>query len=338
MNIRTTSGIAGVLGNWLTSLCIGLAALSASSGPAMAQAGAYPNKAVRIVGGLSPGGPADLAARIVAQSLSQKLGQTFIVENRLGGGGVTALLEVGRAPKDGYVLGAPTTGPLTVTPKLQKSPAYDTLSTVTPIAQLAAYPYVLVVRKDLPVNSVAELLDYARKNPGKLSYGSGGNGTSNHIGMEWLKKITGIDIVHVPYKGDNDIVRDVVGGRIDLAMNTPSVILGQITAGTVKALAVASPSRLPVLAQLPTMVESGVKDFVLEAYAILVGPAGMPADVVNKLNQEINELLKTSEVTAKLGQTHMYPVIRSPQALHAFIEDQQILWGSVIRDAAIPLQ
>lgn len=318
-------------------LVCGLAIALAAPG-ACAQVQDYPSKPIRIIGGLAVGGPADLATRIVAQALGAKLGQSIIVENRIGGGGAIAIQEVGRAPKDGYVLGAPTTGPLTILPRLLKTPFYETLDIVTPIALIASYPYVLVVRKEFPVSNVAELLDHARRNPGKLSYGSGGNGTSNHIGMEWLKRITGIDILHVPYKGDNDIISDLIGGRIDLAMNTPAVILGHINSGRVKALAVASPGRLPALGQVPTMVESGVRDFFLEAYTMIVGPAGMPRDVAARLNREINEVLQTADVKEKLARSTMYPVIHSPESIRKFVEDQQALWGTVIRDANIPQQ
>ena len=337
MNKTVASRGSTGLRAWACICASGLAIALVTPGSSV-QAQDYPNKPIRIIGGLAVGGPADLATRIVAQALGAKLGQSIIVENRIGGGGAIAIQEVGRAPKDGYVLGAPTTGPLTILPKLLKTPFYETLDIVTPIALIASYPYVVVVRKEFPVNNVAELLDYARRNPGKLSYGSGGNGTSNHIGMEWLKKITGIELLHVPYKGDNDIISDLIGGRIDLAMNTPAVILGHINSGRVKALAVASPGRLPILVQLPTMVEAGVKDFVLEAYTAIVGPAGMPRDVVARLNREINEVLQTNDVKEKLAKSTMYPVIHSPESIRKFVEDQQVLWGSVIKDANIPQQ
>ena len=337
MNKTVASRGSTGLRAWACICASGLAIALVTPGSSV-QAQDYPNKPIRIIGGLAVGGPADLATRIVAQALGAKLGQSIIVENRIGGGGAIAIQEVGRAPKDGYVLGAPTTGPLTILPKLLKTPFYETLDIVTPIALIASYPYVLVVRKEFPVHTVAELLDHARRNPGKLSYGSGGNGTSNHIGMEWLKKITGIELLHVPYKGDNDIISDLIGGRIDLAMNTPAVILGHINSGRVKALAVASPGRLPILVQLPTMVEAGVKDFVLEAYTAIVGPAGMPRDVVARLNREINEVLQTNDVKEKLAKSTMYPVIHSPESIRKFVEDQQVLWGSVIKDANIPQQ
>ena len=318
---------------WLAALGLALA-----TPVCLAQAQDFPNKPVRIIGGLAAGGPADLATRIVATALNQRLGQSFIAENRVGGGGAVAVQEVARAPKDGYTLGAPTTGPLTILPKLLKQPFYQTLDVVTPLALIAAYPYVMVVKKDLPVNSVAELLDYARRNPGKLSYGSGGIGTSNHLGMEWFKKLTNVDIVHVPYKGDNDIIADLLGGSIDLAMNTPAVISGHINSGRVKALAVASANRLSILPQVPTVGEAGVKDFVVEAYTVIVGPAGLPRDIVVKLNREINAVLQLPEVRDKMAQSTMYPVIHTPESIRKFVEDQQNLWGSVIRDAHIPLQ
>lgn len=310
----------------------------AMGGASPARAQEFPYKPVRVIGGLAPGGPADLAARIVAQALAQKLGQPFVVENKLGGGGSTAVLEVSRSTRDGYVLGAPTTGPLTILPQLMKNPPYKTLEAVTPVAQLAAYPYVLVVRKDLPVNSIAELLDYARKNPAKLSYGSGGVGTSNHIGMEWLKKAEGVHLLHIPYKGDNDIVRDLIGGRVDLSMNTPSVILAHIASGAVKPLAVTSANRLPILPQVQTMKEAGVSDFVLEAYAMLVAPAGTPPDVIARINREVNDVLQRPEVKDRMIQSHMYTVVQSPDGLRKYIEDQQALWSSIIHFANIPLQ
>jgi len=316
---------------------LGSLTLASFSSQALSSAQDFPNRQVRIIGGLAAAGPADLATRIVAQALNQRLGQSFIAENRLGGGGAVAIQEVGRAAKDGYTLGAPTTGPLVILSKLQKQPFYQTLDIVTPISLIAAYPYAMVVRKDLPVNTVAELIDYARKNPGKLSFGSGGIGTSNHLGMEWFKKLTGINVVHVPYKGDNDIIADLVGGRIDLAMNTPAVIAGHINSGRVKALAVSSENRLSTMPNLPTMIEAGVKGFVVEAYTVIVGPAGLPQDLLVKLNQEFNAVLRLPEVREKMAQLTMYPVIHSPESIRQFIEDQQNLWGSVIRDANITL-
>src|SRR5690606_23083371 len=222
----------------------------------------YPSKPPKILVGMSAGGPTDLAGRIVAQALTNRFKQTFVVENRPGANSLIAIQALTGSDADGYTLMVTTSGALTMSPVVRKDLPYDPLKSFTPIALCTAYPYIIVARKDLPAKDVKGLIEYSKTNPGKISYGSVGVLSANHLAVEWLKRATALNAQHVPYKGVATLTA-VIAGDIDFAPVNAGVALPQMRAGKVKALAVTSPSRIPQAPELPTMIESGVPGFVV---------------------------------------------------------------------------
>lgn len=295
----------------------------------------YPSKPVRLVVGFNPGGPTDQVARVVAEELSKKLGQPFVVENRAGGNGAIAAQTVIASPADGYTLLVGTSGALTVNPVMFKSMPYSPQKDLAPVAMLAAYPYALVVPVSLPVNDVKSLVEYVKKNPGKVSFSSAGPGSVNHLAGEWFKDIAKVDIVHVPYKGDAPALTDLIAGRVEMGFNTLTTSIPQVKGGKLKALAVTSPKPTSLAPGLTTMVDLGYRDFVVEPWNGLFGPANLPADVANRLNQAVNEVLAQPRVQAQIAETGQYVLMDSPAGIRKRMETQTERWREIARAAKL---
>lgn len=298
----------------------------------------YPEKPVRLIVGFNPGGPTDQVARVVAEHLSAKFKQPFVVENRSGGNGAIAAQAVISSPPDGYTLLVGTSGALTVSPNLLKSMPYSPSRDLTPIAALAGYPYALVVPTSLPVNDVASLVEYVKKNPGKISFSSSGNGSVNHLAGEWFRDLAKIDIAHVPYKGDAPAITDLIAGNVQMGFNTLTTSMAHVESGKLRALAVTSEKPTHLAPSLKPMTEQGYPNFVVEPWNGILGPANMPKALVEQINAAVNEVLAKKEVQERIEQTKQYVIRDTPAQMRQRMENQTAQWAAVVRAANIKVE
>jgi tripartite-type tricarboxylate transporter receptor subunit TctC len=324
----------------LTLFAAIIAAVFAAT-PARAQtkdaAAAYPSHTVRIIVSAPPGGGPDLAARIVADRLQQRWGQPVIIENRGGAGGTLGTADVAAAEPDGYTLLAAQPGPLTTHALLYKSLRFDP-GALAPVIVMTRIPIVLVVRSDFPANTVGELVAYAKANPGKITYGSQGIGTSPHLVTALFARRTGTVMTHVPYKGTALVVNDLVAGHVDLLFVQLDSVRELARAGKVKMLAVASERRLAELPDIPSLAEAGVADFQADTWNAIAAPPKTPAPIVAKLNAAMNEVFAMPEVRARLATMSMTPAGGTPADMAAFVKTETQRWGDVIRAAGIKVE
>ena len=263
----------------LASCALALGALCTASAAAAA---GYPDRPIRLIVPTSPGSTADMVARVVAENLGKALAQPMIVENLAGAAGIPGTRQLVSARPDGYTLGIVSSNHA-INPSLYKSLPYDTVKDITPISVIGTTPLVVVVAENAPYKTMSDLLKAAREQPGKINYGSSGTGSVLHLAGELLKSKAGVDMMHIPYKGGNALITDVMSGQIQVAfLATPSV-LAQVQAGKLRALAVSTPQRLAILPDVPTLDEAGVKGYSYDAWISLIGPAGLPADIVQTL-------------------------------------------------------
>jgi len=286
----------------------------------------------------TPGGPVDIAARIVGQQLPRSLGQSVVIENRAGASGSIGAKAVVAAEPDGYTLLWGNISTLVVLPVVTNNRDYDPARQLVPIAKVSQNHEVLVVNSAFAAKSVGELVATAKANPGKLNYGSAGHGNATHLAAELFKLRTGTDIVHVPYKGAADAMTALLGDQVQMFFGDIAGALPYLRAGTLRALAVSSDARNPLVPKVPTMFESGVSDYVVSTYIGVVAPAGTPAAVVKKLNAAINESLSSPEASAAFAQlgAEVRPV--SPQDFAAFLAAETAKWADVARSANIKLE
>jgi tripartite-type tricarboxylate transporter receptor subunit TctC len=294
----------------------------------------YPDKPVRVIVPFPPGGATDIVGREISEKLSQAFKQTFIVENKPGASGNIGIEMAARAPADGYtlVVGAPQT--LTINPQLMKM-SFDPQKELAPIVVIASVPNVLVVNPKLPVNSVRDLIALAKKQPGKLSYGSSSIGGTPHLSAEMFKAMTGTYILHIPYKGSSPALTDLMGGHIDFMFDNLPAALPFIQSGALKALAVTTLKRSPSLLNTPTMVEAGVPDFDSQGWFSLLSPTATPTEVLEKINIEVNKILLTDDFKAKLAKVGANPIGGSRSEFQNRIQMETKRWGSVIKAANI---
>jgi tripartite-type tricarboxylate transporter receptor subunit TctC len=291
----------------------------------------YPAKSVRLVVPFPPGGTADTLGRIVALKLGESLGQNFVIENRGGAGGVIGSESVSKSAPDGYTLVVSGIASHTIAPALASRPPYDPLRDFTHIALFGGPPAVLGVHPSLPAKDLKAFIALAKARPGDMSYGSPGNGTLGHLVAELLKQEAGIKVVHVPYKGAALAVVDIVAGHIEVISTTLTTASGQIRAGKVRALAISSAKRLPDYAGVPTFREAGYRDLVATVWFSLSGPAGMPADVVSRLNTEVRRVLQLSDVRDRLRGDGIEPNQLDAKAFTDFMAAETTRWGAVVR-------
>ncbi len=308
-------------------LAAGLAAFSTA---AMAQA--WPSKPIRMIVPLAPGATADIVARLFADELGKALGQTIVVDNKTGAGGTIATAEAARAPADGYTLALVSQGTMVFNMGLYKTPGYDSQKDLALVAVSGGVSNVLIVHPDNPAKTVADVLAQARAKPGELTYSSGGVGTSHHMSGVLLELRTGVKLQHVPYRATPAGILAVVNGEVAMGLfNTPTVI-GQIKAGKLKAIAVTSEKRSDLLPGVPTMIESGVKDYVVNTWMGFAVPASVPEPVIARLNAEINRIGQLPQVREKmLAQgIEMLPP-GSPAAAQKLVRDDLALWLPIIK-------
>jgi tripartite-type tricarboxylate transporter receptor subunit TctC len=297
----------------------------------------YPTRDVKIIVSVAAGGGVDLSARIVAGHLQTLWGKSFVVENRTGGASNVAADAVAHSDPDGYTLLATPPNVITATAGLFKHLTYDPAS-LDPVAILATGSNVLAVRNGLPIRSVAELIDYAKANPNKLSYASQGIGSTSHLTMELFKRRTGTELVHVPYRGAEPAVTDLAGGHVDVMFCDVGTVMPLYRSGNIPIIAVATQNRIALLPETPTVEESGVKGFTSTTFYSLMAPPKTPAAVRNKLNRAIVAAMAEAETQARLKAIFVEPSTLDTVAMAKFIDEQANLWGGVVRAAQISIQ
>jgi tripartite-type tricarboxylate transporter receptor subunit TctC len=295
----------------------------------------YPDRSVRIVVPVAAGGGIDVMARMLAQKLSERLGQQFVVENRAGAAGVIGSKAVSAAPADGYTL-LYTPSSLSLAVAVHKTPPYDVARDFTPIVNVAISPYALLVHPSVPASNLAEFLAYAKANPGKLSYGSAGVGSASHLGAELLKASAGIEMIHVPNKGMNPALVDLMGGQVQVLFGSVPALLTE-KSDRVRPIAMAEKKRSALMPALPTIDEAGLKGFEVGNWAGLLGPAAIDRAIVKKLHGEIIAILGTAEMKERI-RTLGYDVIAStPEEFAAQMKEDVARWSEVVRRANVPL-
>jgi tripartite-type tricarboxylate transporter receptor subunit TctC len=309
-----------------------LSLLSATALVGGAWAQAWPTKPVRVVVAFTAGGTTDILARSVSQQLSDKLKQPFVVDNKPGAGGNVGTESVVRAAPDGYTLIVNSVGPIAVNPTLYPKLAYNPLTELVPIVQIADVPNVLVVHPALPVKTFEDFVAYARANPGKLNYSSTGIGTSSHLSGFVLGKRAGIDATHVPYKGA-DALRDLLAGRVQFMFATIPSVIQHIHSGGLRAIAVTSVKRSRSLPEVPTVAESGLPGFEAGSWFGFFGPKGMPSEVVATLNRAVNEIIAVPAMEAQLIKEGADPAGGTPQQFAQFVQREYEKWKTVVRDS-----
>lgn len=319
-------------------IALGLAAAAAAVLSA-APAGAgdslpYPSRPIRLVVPFAPGGGADNLARTLHSALNDAIGQTFVIDNRGGGGGTIGTELVAKAPSDGHTLALVTTGH-TVNPALFAKVPYDAIGDFAPVSLLASQPNVLVVHPTVAAKSVKELVGLARAKPGSLNFASGGNGSSPHLSGELLKLATGADIRHIPYKGAGPGIADLVAGHVQMMFVGPISIESYVRAGRLRALAVADARRLSMLPDVPTMAEAGFGGIETGTWYALLAPAGTPRPVVVRLNEAFARVLRAPEMTARLNRQGMDVLASSPEELLAFMKSELAKWSKVVKAAKL---
>jgi len=289
----------------------------------------YPNKPIRFVTPYPPGGTTEILARLVMQPMN--LGQPFVVEARPGAGGNVGTDLVAKSAPDGYTILMGASGPLAINASLFKSLPYDPAKDLTPIVLVASVPLVLVAHPSLNVGSVKELVALLKANPGKYSYASAGNGTPQHLSAELFKTMAGVQMQHIPYKGSGPAINDLVGGQVPIAFESMIAVLPHVRSGRLRALAVTSSERSSTVPDMPTVSESGVKGYESIAWYGVVGPAGMPKDIVATLNREMRKALDTTEIKARLFTMGSGTVHGTPEQFGAFIRAEIGKWAKVVK-------
>ena len=313
-------------------LVIGLA-LAVLAAPVLAQQ--YPSKPIRIVNAFPPGGPSDLLARMVAQKLQEAWGQPVIVEPKTGAAGNIGMEFIARSPADGYTLGIAPTGNLVVNPHIFAKLPYDPFKDFAPVTLIATVENVLVVHPEVPAKTVQELVALARAKPGTLNFASPGSGSQAHLAGELLKSMTGIDLVHVPYKGTGPALNDVIAGQVTMMFSQMSSALPHVRAGKLRALGVASPRRSTAAPELPTIAEQGLPGFEAVSWYALVAPAETPPEIVAKVQQEVARALGLPDSRERLAGLGAEPVGNTPAELAARMRTESARWAQVVKAAGI---
>ena len=292
---------------------------------------AYPDKPIRLIVPFPAGGATDFMARSMAQKLGERLGQAIIVDNRGGAGGAVGAEAAATAPADGYTLLFSTMGVLAINPSLYPKLRYDPQKDFAPVSLTHATANMMVVHPSVPAKSVQELIAYAKANPGKLTFGSSGNGTSSHLSGELFKSMAGIDMSHIPYKGTGPALTDLLTGRVSMMIDTVSVHIENVNAGKVRALGVTNAKRTPSLPNVPTIAESGLPGYEVSIWLGVLAPAGTPADIVGRLNAEIGKVMSDPEMKAQLARSGIEPLHSTPAEFAAAIRNDTAKWSKVVK-------
>jgi tripartite-type tricarboxylate transporter receptor subunit TctC len=311
------------------------AALMAAFGMGQARAQDYPNRAITLVVSTAAGGGNDIMARVIGDRMSRTLGQQVVIENRPGAGGTTATRQIAKSTPDGYTLGLGNTGTLAQGPAFYSNAGYDPIKDFSPIGLIAYAPLSVVVHPSVPANTLKELIALAKKEPGKLTYGSGGAGTPNHLTGVLFEQAAGVKLVHVPFRGSGPAVAALVGNHVPIMFAGLPSVIGNIKNNLVRPLALASPKRTPALPDLVTAAESGLPGFEAAQRYGLIAPAGTPPAIVAKLNKALQEALTSDDVKAKIAAEGAEPVPGTPDDYAKDIAAEWAKWSKVVKDAGI---
>jgi tripartite-type tricarboxylate transporter receptor subunit TctC len=323
--MRFGSGLFGVIAATLTLVGV--------SGLAHAQS--YPNRAITLVIPFAPGGSTSIVGRVIADKVSEILNEKVIVDNRPGAGGTVGTKAVAKSDPDGYTLLLGYTGTLAIGPSLYKNPGYDPRKDFAPIGMIGGAPNSLVVHPSFPAKTVAELVAYAKANPGKVNFGSAGAGTASHITGEYFAAAAGIKLVHIPYKGTGPALTDLLGGHIPMAFAPIPATHANVSAGALRALAVTSVKRTSLLPDVPTISEAGLPGFDASLYYGLVAPAGTPRPIIDKLNKTLETALASSDVKQRLQQDGTEPSPGTPEDYVAFIDKDEAKWSKLVKASGV---
>ena len=305
------------------------------AGTALAQS--YPSKPIRFIVPFPPGGSSDLVVRMLAPRMAEKLGQQVLVENRPGASGNIGVDIVAKAAPDGHTIGLGAAGALSSNSSLFPNMPFDPIKDLAPISMLAMIPIVIAAHSSLPVANAKELIAYAKANPGKLSFGTTGSGSTMHLAGEMLKQMTRTFMVHIPYKGSAPAAADLAGGQLELAIVDLTSALPHIRSGKVKAIAIASPQRSITAPEIPTVAESGLPTYAAEGWFGVVAPVGTPASIITRLNAEIVEGMKAKDIRDRLLTGGAEPQTGTPEAFGGFIKSETAKWARVIKEAGVKL-
>jgi tripartite-type tricarboxylate transporter receptor subunit TctC len=300
----------------------------------LAQA-AWPRQSIRFVVPFAPGGTSEIVARTVANELTKQLGQTVFVENKGGGAGIPAMQEVAKSAPDGHTIIMGHVGSLAVNPYIFPNQPYDVNKDFIPVTLLAKVPNLFVVHPDVPAQNFKEFVAYVKQNPGKLNYGSAGNASAGHLAMEYLKLVTGMFITHIPYRGTGPAMTDLLAGRTQAFSAGTPALLPHIKSGRLRAIAMGTAQRLPILPDVPTVAEMGYKDFETSQWYGILAPAGTPREVVTKLQEESLKALKSNAVTERFATDSAVGGGGTPAEFAAFIAQQQKIWKEIVQRAGI---
>jgi tripartite-type tricarboxylate transporter receptor subunit TctC len=313
-----------------------LAALAVFAMPSSAGAQSFPTKPVTLVVPLAAGGAMDMIARSFATKLTDRLGKSVIIENRLGGGTVTGAVSVAKSAPDGHTLLIAPSGTLTTNVTLYKKLPYDPVKDFVPVALYTKVPFVLVMNPSVPAHNLTELIAYAKANPGKLSFGSTGTGAVPHLAGEILKTMAGIEMTHVPYRGGPPALNDTIGGHVQLFFADTAITPPLFKEGRVRPLGVSSLTRAAVLPDVPTLAEAGLPGFEAVSWHLVVAPAGTPRAVVDRLHAELKEVMKAPDIQKQMAEMGLIPVdTPSPDELARFIDSEIVRWGKIVQQVGI---
>ena len=305
--------------------------------PAVHAQGAYPNKPIKLIVGFPPGGGIDFTARTIQTGLEAALGQPVVIDYKAGAGGVIAATELTRMAPDGYTLLVANTGPFAIAPYLQAKKPYDPVAQFSYVGQIAESAYIAATRADHPAKDLRQFIEWAKANPGKANFASGGPGSSTHLNGELLNSVAGVDLLHVPYKGSAPAVTDLIGGQTHLLIDAGTVLLPQIKGGRLKALAVTGARRDPNLPDVPTVRELGMANMEAVGFQGLVGPAGLPKEVVDRLSTELRKVLASADVKAKFAAAGSEVQPRNAAEFAAYVKGEAERWSALIAKRGIKL-
>ena len=310
-------------------------ALCATHAAGQGAGAAFPSKPIRIIVPFSPGGPADMIARPIAQGLTESWGQQIVIDNRAGAGGIIAAEMLAKAPADGYTLMIATPGIVAVNPGLHPKLPYDTLRDFAGVTNAVTSSNIMVVHPSLPVTNVTDLIRLARSMPGQMTYASSGNGSASHLGTEMFKTMAKVNIIHIPYKGAAPGVVDLIGGHVQLMIIGIPVAIAHVRSGRLKALGVTSLARSPAAPDLPTLNESGLPGYeVLNWYGV-IAPAKTPRELIAKLNDAMRRILHAPDMKPRLESQGFEPAATAPEAFDAYIRSELAKWTKVVKQAGI---
>ncbi len=314
-----------------------LAAFVIALYPVAGFAQTWPTKPVRLVVPFTAGGSTDTVARIIAEKLTPRLGQPVVVENRAGAGGSVGSDAVAKSAPDGYTMLVGTSSTMAILPYLYRKPPYDPNTDFAPVVLLGTADIMVVVNSGVPIGSIKELLAYAKGNPGKLTFASGGNGSISHLLGEYFKSMAGVDLLHVPYKGDAQMVTDLLGGQVNMAFGTAVAFLPHVKSGKVRALAVTNPKRSTTQTELPTVSEAGVPGYEAVQWFGIAVPAGTPREVVQRTNAEVRAILALPEVRRRFSELGFDIVGGPPEEFADFLQSENAKWKKIAEIAGTKL-